>query len=44
MAKFPASAAVVLEAVEEDACELSFPKDFENAETLLVSEVGSSRV
>ncbi|XP_003739752.1 DNA-directed RNA polymerase II subunit RPB4 [Galendromus occidentalis] len=39
MAKFPASAAVVLEAVEEDACELSFPKDFENAETLLISEV-----
>lgn len=39
MAKIPASAAVVLETVEEDACELSFPKEFENAETLLISEV-----
>lgn len=24
---------------EEDACELTFPKEFENAETLLISEV-----
>ena len=25
---------------EEDAAELTFPKEFENAETLLISEVG----
>lgn len=29
----------VLESVEEDAGELQFPKEFENAETLLISEV-----
>jgi hypothetical protein len=25
---------------DEDAAELTFPKEFENAETLLISEVG----
>ncbi|XP_014208964.1 DNA-directed RNA polymerase II 16 kDa polypeptide [Copidosoma floridanum] len=28
-----------IDAVEEDATELQFPKEFENAETLLISEV-----
>lgn len=28
-----------LEQFEEDATELQFPKEFENAETLLISEV-----
>ena len=27
---------------DEDAAELTFPKEFENAETLLISEVRSS--
>ncbi|KAL1473122.1 hypothetical protein MTO96_038906, partial [Rhipicephalus appendiculatus] len=39
MAGVPAAAAPVLDQVEEDASELQFPKEFENAETLLISEV-----
>lgn len=38
-ANAPASAAVVLDQVEEDASDLQFPKEFENAESLLISEV-----
>ncbi|XP_076358851.1 RNA polymerase II subunit D isoform X2 [Tachypleus tridentatus] len=33
------SAPFLVEQVEEDASELQFPKEFENAETLLISEV-----
>uniref|UniRef100_G3MMV2 DNA-directed RNA polymerase II subunit RPB4 n=1 Tax=Amblyomma maculatum TaxID=34609 RepID=G3MMV2_AMBMU len=39
MTNVPAAAAAVLDQVEEDASELQFPKEFENAETLLISEV-----
>lgn len=39
MAKAPAAAAPVVEQIEEDASELQFPKEFENAESLLISEV-----
>ncbi|XP_023243842.1 DNA-directed RNA polymerase II subunit RPB4-like [Centruroides sculpturatus] len=39
MAAAANATAVILDQVEEDASELQFPKEFENAETLLISEV-----